>query len=426
MQRYLNKLALSCRGSKVNASGRAKKVLGERLVSPKRAKSTMVAAIEEDDLKHVPFGEMGKGVYSDATKGCFLVFDRMSADVMQAVQKSLVQRREAGLAEQTPYRVADFGTADAGTSLKLMHSICSAVREAEPNTPTEILYEDQSINDWTSVFHRVQGVIPTEGLAGKASLSETYGDVYAMASGTSFYSQIAPSGSVDVSFSSTAMHWLTTSPSTITDALHSAYTSDVAVKSLYEERALEDFKRILSKRSSELRKGGYLVLANFSTDEAGQFLGNTHRLPNSMHHQFADIWASIVTPEMFVNTNFPNQYRTKEEHLDPFRQADGDFSGLRVVSYENDQVNCPFQSKFKNGEYEGILSNKEYADQYILTTRTWSNSTFVAGAVNGGATLEEANALTDEMFRQYSDRVAEDPINHGMDYVHGYMTFQKV
>ena len=59
MQRYLNKLALSCRGSKVNASGRAKKVLGERLVSPKRAKSTMVAAIEEDDLKHVPFGEMG-------------------------------------------------------------------------------------------------------------------------------------------------------------------------------------------------------------------------------------------------------------------------------------------------------------------------------------------------------------------------------
>ena len=38
---------------------------------------------------------------------------------------------------------------------------------------------------------------------GKASLSETYGDVYAVASG-SFYSQIAPSGSVDVSFSSTA------------------------------------------------------------------------------------------------------------------------------------------------------------------------------------------------------------------------------
>ena len=46
--------------------------------------------------------------------------------------------------------------------------------------------------------------------------------------------------------------------------------------------------------------------------------------------------------------------------------------------------------------------------------------------MNGGATLEEANALTDEMFRQYSDRVAEDPTNHGMDYVHGYMTFQKV
>ena len=93
---------------------------------------------------------------------------------------------------------------------------------------------------------------------------------------------------------------------------------------------------------------------------------------------------------------------------------------------KEDYLSTIIKDEFENGEYEGILSNKEYADQYILTTRTWSNSTFVAGAVNGGATLEEANALTDEMFRQYSDRVAEDPINHGMDYVHGYMTFQKV
>lgn len=390
--------------------------------------SASSALLEEADLKHVPFDAgkgAGKGVYSDATKGCFLVFDRMSSNVMDAVDKSLIQRRDQGLAERTPYRVADFGTADAGTSLKLMHNICAKVRDEEPNTPIELLYEDQSINDWTSVFHRVHNVIPTEGLVDKTSLNETYGDVYAMASGTSFYSQCFPTGSVDVSFSSTAMHWLTTQPSIISGALHSAYTNDAVAKQLYEDRALADFKRILQQRSNELRNGGYFVLANFSTDEDGQFLGNTKRLENSMHHQFCDIWESIVTPEIFANTNFPNQYRTKEEHLKPFEDGDGEFADLNVVSYENDQVNCPFQEKLANGEYNGILSTYEYAEKYILTTRTWSNSTFVAGAVNGGASVEEANALTDEMFRQYTERVAEDPMNHGMDYIHGYMTFQK-
>ena len=109
------------------------------------------------------------------------------------------------------------------------------------------------------------------------------------------------------------------------------------------------------------------------------------------------------------NTNFPNQYRTKEEHLEPFRQADGDFSGLRVVSYENDQVNCPFQGKLQMENTRAYCPSERCGPIYINSTRTWSNSTFVAGAVNGGATLEEANALTDEMFRQYSDRVAEDP-----------------
>ena len=222
--------------------------------------SASSALLEEADLKHVPFDAgkgAGKGVYSDATKGCFLVFDRMSSNVMDAVDKSLIQRRDQGLAERTPYRVADFGTADAGTSLKLMHNICAKVRDEEPNTPIELLYEDQSINDWTSVFNRVHNVIPTEGLVNKTSLNETYGDVYAMAF-ASFYSQCFPTGSVDVSFSSTAMHWLTTQPSIISGALHSAYTNDAVAKQLYEDRALADFKEFFNKDQMNYEMGDIL------------------------------------------------------------------------------------------------------------------------------------------------------------------------
>ena len=59
------------------------------------------------------------------------------------------------------------------------------------------------------------------------------------------------------------------------------------------------------------------------------------------------------------------------------------------------------------------------------TTRTWSNSTFVAGAVASGHAPAEAAAMADEMFARYEARVAEDPNNHAMDYVHSYFHASK-
>ena len=59
------------------------------------------------------------------------------------------------------------------------------------------------------------------------------------------------------------------------------------------------------------------------------------------------------------------------------------------------------------------------------TTRTWSNSTFVAGALATGSTEEEAHALTDEMYARYEARVASDPAQHAMDYVHSYLHVSK-
>jgi hypothetical protein len=39
---------------------------------------------------------------------------------------------------------------------------------------------------------------------------------------------------------------------------------------------------------------------------------------------------------------------------------------------------------------------------FVPTTRTWSNSTFVSGAVASGKHTEaEAHALVDEMFKRY-------------------------
>ena len=362
----------------------------------------------ESSGKHLPYGK--KGLYSDATKGCFDVFSRMSDSVLKAVQDRLQARRNEA---PQPFRVLDLGCADAGTSLPLMHRICQLIREAEPTTPIEFVYEDQKTNDWTCVFERVSNTIPTP-LAPAQDLAD-YGNVFVLATGTSFYRQCVASNSVDVAFSSTAMHWLTDVPCMIPDALHSACTKDASVKAQFRKRGIEDMATIFRHRLAELKPGARFVLTNFSIDADDQCLGRTDSMKESMHDTFALLWKAIATDEIFNATNFPNQYRTKAEHIEALPE------GLVLTSYEDRLVRCPFHEKYMSGGYK---TPKAYADDYLETTRTWSNSTFLAGALLfvGRA---EATRMVDELFRRYKECIAQNPADHGMDYVHGYMVLEK-
>lgn len=349
-------------------------------------------------------------MYSEATKGCFTVFSQMATAVLEAVKDRLVARKHES---PQPFRVLDLGCADAGTSLPLMHHICQLVRAAEPQTPIEIVYEDQQTNDWTCVFERVHHVIPTSSAPAKDIAD--YGNVFVWATGTSFYKQCVTAESVDVAFSSTAMHWLTDAPCTIPDALHPACTKDPVVQAQFRKRGVEDMATILQHRAAELKPGGWFVLTNFAVDADGQFLGKTASMKESMHDTFAALWKEIATDEIFNATNFPNQYRTQAEHVEAVP------STLTLTSYKDQLVRCPFHERFMWGGYK---SAEAYADDYLNTTRTWSNSTFLAGAL-AFVDHEEATRMVDELFRQYREYIVQNPADHGMDYVHGYMVLEK-
>ena len=66
-----------------------------------------------------------------------------------------------------------------------------------------------------------------------------------------------------------------------------------------------------------------------------------------------------------------------------------------------------------------------HAADFVPTTRTWSNSTFVTGATSTGIAQAEADAMVDEMFARYTARVALAPEEHAMDYVHSYLHASK-
>lgn len=363
--------------------------------------------------KHVPWGVAGEGTYTASTKGCFDVIARCGPLVQEATERALAARKTRGAAGE-PFHIADFGTADGGTSLPLMRNVVARVRAAEPDTAIVVGYEDQAQNDWQSLFRLVQGHI--EG--GPETYYEPDGNVYAVAVGTSFYESCFAPESIDLSFSATAFHWLTSCPADIPDALHSACTADPATKKAFGERARKDWTHILSKRAAELKPGGQLVVANFATDENGSFLGRTPG-KQCMHSNFSDLWLKVAGAEVHAQTNFPNEYRA----LDACRAAfENPFVGLALRSIETDVVPCPYREEWVSGPQTDARAAAEY---FVPTTRTWSNSTFVSGATRAGRSPGEAAAMADDMFAKYVDLVAEDPAQHAMDYVHSYAHAEK-
>lgn len=380
------------------------------------------AAVKEAGGKHVPWGTVGSGTYTAATKGCFHVIAQCEQEVKLAVDRSLASRRAFGTAGTAPYAIADYGTADAGTSLPLLRSVVSAVRAAEPTAPIVVHYEDQAMNDWQSVFKLVHGELPNG--------PETYMDgsvdnVYVLTSGSSFYNQCFPPASIDLAFCATAMHWLTSTPTPIPDALHSACTTDSATARAFSERAAIDWDHILLRRAAELKPGGQMVVANFAVDGENQFLGKSGRVTHSMHHTFSELWAAVAGDEVHAATNFPNQYRSLEACVHPFEPGSGSraaAAGLRLSSARTALVPCPFRDEWVCGD---VADAGEQAKRFVPTTRTWSNSTFVSGATSCGIAPEEAAAMVDDMFARYEARVALDPANHAMDYVHSYLHMER-
>ena len=77
--------------------------------------------------------------------GCFDVIDTAAPIILSEVEK--MKGRDIG----TPraFHIADYGTADAGTSLGLLTSMIEEVRnQLGPEKEVVLHYEDQLTNEW--------------------------------------------------------------------------------------------------------------------------------------------------------------------------------------------------------------------------------------------------------------------------------------
>jgi hypothetical protein len=346
---------------------------------------------------------LGEGFYSRVSKGPKAVIDNARDLMLAAVDRIPVSDQV--------FLLADYGAADGGTSADLVEATLRRVRHRSPERPLSVHYTDLPGADFGTLFRNLDGAdgYPTR-----------LGGTSVFASGRSFYRQIIPSRTLQLGFSASAMHYLSSMPGIIEDHVHSVGAS-AAEQLPFRNQSMRDWEAILFHRAHELAPGGRLVFAVFCVDEQGRYLGNT--TGQNMFDNYASLWASmrdegIITAGESRRTAFQQHYKSIDETLEPFNDPASPVQalGLTLESAETRLVRCPFRAAFEAGD----LDRAQFASEFVNTHRSWTETTFRAGLDATRSPADQQHVL-DELYRRYEALVLEDPAGHGKDLLHLYV-----
>ena len=354
----------------------------------------------------------GGGVYSLATRGAEDVINKSIPLVIDVLNAMSITK------EMAEFTFSDIGTADGGTSLRLVEKLIHSIRKKSPKIDINIVYADQPKNDFNSLVETVLG------LGHFPSYLQTIENVYPLFSANSFYKQILPHNSLDFGFSATAMHWLSKKPCDITNHVHMVGAEGDEYL-IFSRQGKHDWETILLQRANELKIGGQLVFLNFCRDEKGNYLGNTKGV--NMFGNFSQNWKDFyeqgrINLNEYQRMTLPQYYNTVEEFSIPLQDTNNKVyrAGLRLKQIETHITPCPFAESFKEHK-----DARRFAEEYIPTIRSWNESIFF-GALDNDRKIEERNQIIKDYYQMYNAQVQSSPEMHRMDYVHAFIVAEKV
>ncbi|KAJ7331670.1 hypothetical protein OS493_019263 [Desmophyllum pertusum] len=191
-----------------------------------------------------PCGADGSGYYSDNTLCCYKLIYEAAPLVLDAIKLASVKPGSV-------FTIADYGCADGGTSMPLLYACVQELRKIHGDDfSINVIYEVQPVNDFKSLFLRLQGFMP-----GPKSYLLNFPDVFVTTCGTNFYSQCFPPQTVNLAFSATAFHWLNIKPCDITGALDHTMITIPEEAEVFKKQAAKDWETILLNRAKELAPG---------------------------------------------------------------------------------------------------------------------------------------------------------------------------
>jgi len=353
------------------------------------------------------------GYYSQRTVGAKIAIDNTL---------SLMENALKEIPKMTILRMADFGSADGGTSQEMWSNLISKIRNSKDDRQIEILYTDLASNDFSTLFKMMQGMQGDP----EFSFQNKFSNVFVHGCGTGFHQQLMSSESLSLGFSATAMHYISEKPCQINNHVHMVGANSDE-KSKFQEQALKDWESILLSRSKELVKGGRFICLSFGIDEDGNYLGHTGG--HSMFDKFTFHWKSllnkgIITEDEFQAATFTQHYRTVSEFRKPFDDQNSEVfkSGLRLKSCTTRLTECPYKKKYK--ENIKTMTKSDYAADLIPTLRSWSETVFKTALI--GRKEDDIDKIVNKFYKSYQDEIAMNPEGHAMDYIHIIMDIEKI
>lgn len=113
--------------------------------------SLFISSFLQSPHSHTPYGVDGSGFYSDNTIGCYNVILESASLMLESVKSALVKPGSV-------FTITDYGCADGGTSMPLLYACVKELRKIYgDDLPVHVIYEDQPVNDFKSLFLRLQG-----------------------------------------------------------------------------------------------------------------------------------------------------------------------------------------------------------------------------------------------------------------------------
>jgi hypothetical protein len=224
-----------------------------------------------------------------------------------------------------PIVIADYGASTGHNSLL---PVCAAIAVLRKRTRADhsilVAHTDVADNDFTVMFDTLE--------ADPDSYLKKDAATFASAIGRSFYTQILPSNSVNLGWSSWAIQWLGRVPTPVPDHLQVAYSRDEAVKATYAKQAAIDWHEFVAFRGRELCPGGRVVVLTTATGDDGEF---GHRpLFSAVLAELADLVAQgVVTDDEVHRMCIPMVSRRAGDFLSPFAPK-GRFEGVEVEHLE--------------------------------------------------------------------------------------------
>ncbi len=285
--------------------------------------------------------------------------------------------------------IADYGASQGRNSMAPMAAAIDAVRaRTGPDKPVVVSHIDLPSNDFASLFTLLDED-PISYLLGRP-------EVYPVAIGRSHYGRVLPRGSVDLGWSSNALHWMSRNPCTVPDHGWGVFSADPAVRDAVDAQLDEDWTNFLVARSHELRRGGKLIC---------QFMGrgkDSHGfewMAGAFWQSWVDVANSgLVTHAELARISAPSAGRSVAQIEAPFR--DGRVSGLKLVDVATMPTPDPFFELYQQ------------SGDAVQLGQTWANMMRAANGPSFAASLDAGRdhaQVLDAVTARLAARIAADP-----------------